>query len=514
MKIYLLRVSLLGLILVSCSKELDFNMLDDIRIRASATLPVATLILNLEDLVSDLNDSTLIVDPDGALRIFFRQDSVFTYAIDDILSIPDQDPFPLLVNKAQPEFRITLGLGTIAGAELTNVTFSSGLIGLNVNGNDTAQSDIRLALTFYNATLNGSTYSDTFTIAAGTADLLDSALIDGLTFDFTNGNSGINVLDIGIRIIDTAEVPNGAVYVCGVSLSQLGIFVASGYFGDRIQAAPPGSFDFQINGLENFSGGFFLTNPNLTLVTNSTVGLPIEITTDFVGENLELSRIALEANPFNIIASPSPGVVAASNLSLNPNNSKISEFLANIPQNIFYSGAIQINPNGRGAIENFIASNSKVVLDFIVDVPLELRLEDMRLEQTINDISLGADNPDLLDEITLFFKTENRFPFDLDLEVSFVDSVSGESLGGFNLPLLNAAPVDANGRVTAARQSETPIVFTSAQIDGFLLSNALRFTAKVNTTNGGQSDVKMYSDYDLVIQMASQIKANVKVSGE
>ena len=514
MKKRLVLVPFLGLILFSCSKELDFDMIDDIRIKTSATLPVASLTLNLEDLVSDIEDSTLVVDPDGALRIYYRQDSVFTYAIDDILSIPDQDPFPLFVNKSQPEFRITVGLGTIAGAELTSATFSSGLIALNVNGNDTAFSDIRLALTFYNATLNGSSYSDTFTLAAGTVDLLDSSLIDGLSFDFTNGNTGINVLDIGLKIIDTADVPSGAVYNCSVTLSQLGLDVASGYFGDRVQAAPPGSFDFEINGLENFSGGFYLTNPNLTLVTNSTVGLPIEITTDFVGENLELSRVSLDADPFNITASPSPGVVAVSNLSLNANNSKITDFLANIPQNIFYSGAIQINPNGRGAIENFIASTSEVVLDFVVDVPLELRLEDMRLDQTINDIAIGADNPDLLDEITLFFKTENRFPFDLDLAVSFVDSISGDSLGGFNLPLLRAAPVDANGRVSAANFSEIPIVFTSAQIDGFLLSDALRFIAKVNTTNGGQTDVKMYSDYDLKIQVASQIKANVTVSGE
>ena len=92
MKKYLLRVSLLGLILVSCSKELDFDMVDDIAINPSGTIPLATLTLNLGDLVNDI-DSTIVVDPDNSLRIYYRQDSVFTYSASDILTIPDQERF-------------------------------------------------------------------------------------------------------------------------------------------------------------------------------------------------------------------------------------------------------------------------------------------------------------------------------------------------------------------------------------------------------------------------------------
>ncbi|MGB0979463.1 MAG: hypothetical protein ACPGVV_08710, partial [Croceimicrobium sp.] len=114
------------LIFSACSKkELDFDMIDDLEVKSSATIPLASLTLSLEDLVADIEDSTLVVDQDNALRIYYRQDSVFTYSINDILTIPDQDPLPLPVDKTQPNFDLNVALGTIAGAQLYNAVFSS-----------------------------------------------------------------------------------------------------------------------------------------------------------------------------------------------------------------------------------------------------------------------------------------------------------------------------------------------------------------------------------------------------
>lgn len=499
----------------ACSKELDFDMIDDLKVKSSATLPIAALTLSLEDLVSDINDSTLVVDPDNALRIYYRQDSVFTYSINDILTIPDQDPLPLLVDRSQPTFDLGVALGTIAGAQLYNAVFESGRIAVSINAADTVQNDVRLAFTLRNATLNGSVYSDTFLLPAGTNAILDTSIINGLDFDFTDGGTAVNALNIGLELIDTANVATGNIIVCSIALQELAVEVATGYFGDRIQAAPPGDFDFNINGLDQFSGGFYLTNPSLTLVTNSTVGLPIQISTDFIGENNERRRIALDNAPFDITASPAPGVVAVSNLTLDGSNSQITEFLANIPQKIYYSGQIQINPAGPPppSTPNFISNTSNVVLDFEVNVPMEFRLQDMRLDETVADIGGGIDNLENLDLLTVFFRSENRFPFDLNLSVSFISAL-GDSINGFELPLLAAAPVDANGRVSAPIVQESPVIFDQDLIDDFLNMKDMRFVAKVNTTNGGQTAVKLYTDYDLKIQVAMQAKGNYQINSD
>lgn len=512
------KIGLLALaaaIVLGCSKELDFDMVDDIKVKSSATLPLAALSLSLEDLVTDIDDSTLVVDPDNALRIYYRQDSVFTYSLEDILSIPDQDPLPLVVDKSQPNFDLNVALGTIAGAQLYNAVFDRGRIAVEINASDTVDSDVRLAFTFRNATLNGVTYADTFLLPAGQTSVLDTSIINGLDFDFTDGGTAVNALNIGLEIIDTANIDQGNIVLCSVALENLGIDVATGYFGDRLQAAPPGDFDFNINGLEEFAGGFYLTDPRLTLVTNSTVGLPIEISTDFIGENAELSRVRLDNAPFQIQASPAPGVVAVSNLTIDPTNSQISEFLANLPNKIYYSGSIQINPAGPPppSTPNFISKTSDVVLDFEVDIPMEFRLEDMRLDEVVEDIGGGIDNLENLDELTLFFRSENRLPFDLNLRVSFINAL-GDSINGFELPLLSAAPVDANGRVSSPSVQESPVVFDQDLIDDFLAMQDMRFVASVNTTNNGQTAVKLFTDYDLDIQVAMQAKGNYKINSD
>lgn len=503
---------LLGLMLLSsCGKELDFDMIDDLKVESSAKIPLASLSLSLEDLTSDIEDSTLVVDPDKALRIYYRQDSVFSYSIEDILTIPDQDQIALPIEKTQPTFDLDVALGTIAGAQLFDATFSGGDVAVQITAPSAVSADTRFVLKFKNASINGVTFTDTFTIAAGDSVKIDSSDIDNLIFDFTNGGTAVNALSIGLELLDTANVQLGQIFTFGFALQNLDISVATGYFGDRSQAAPPGDFEFSINGLDEFVGGFYLTNPSLSLITNSTVGLPIEITTDFIGENAELTRVALDNAPFNILASPSPGVVATSFLTLDANNSQITNFLANIPQKIYYSGSIQINPNGQTATPNFISKTSDVVIDFEVDVPLEFRLEDMRLDQTIEDVGGGIDELENLEEFTVFFRSENRLPFDLTLDVSFVNAL-GDSINGFQLPLLNAAPVDGNGRVSSANIQEVNVEFTPELIDAFLQMRDLRFVARVNTTNGGQSAVKMYNDYDLKIQTAIEAKGNYSIS--
>ncbi len=504
----------MSLAIVSCSEELDFDMTDDIAINPSGTVPLATLTLNLGDLVNDV-DSSIVVDPNNALRIYYRQDSVFTYSASDILTIPDQDPFDLAVTKSQPFFRVGVALGTIAGAQLESATFSSGNIGMEIVARDSALSDIRFELTFYNAVLNGQTYSDTFTLEALQSNLIDSSAINGLTFDFSDGGNRVNFLDIGIKILDadTALMPANAAYTCGVALRDLGLEVASGYFGERTQAAPAGSFDFEINGIENFAGGLFLTDPSLSLITKSTVGLPIRIITDFDGQNLEGDIVSLEAPDFNILASPSPGVVQESRITLDANNSAITDFLANIPQKILYAGNVSLNPDGNVGPPNFISSSSDVVIDFEVSVPMEMRIDQMRLDQTIEDFKISAaGNEDFFEDLTLYFNSVNGLPLELSLRVILQDSISGDSIGGFDVGLLDAAPVNGVGRVIAPAIADNEVVFDQALILALLRSGSLRFIATVNSSNNGQDPVKMFTDYDLVIRAAIEANSNIKVN--
>ena len=119
---------------------------------------------------------------------------------------------------------------------------------------------------------------------------------------------------------------------------------------------------------------------------------------------------------------------------------------------------------------------------------------------------------DQLKELKLFFRVDNGFPFDVDLAVSFLDSVTGDSLEGLNLNLLNAAPVGPLGRVTQNVTSDETISLSSDQFPGLIRSNQMRIVAKLNTTDNNGNGVKMFTDYDLEIKIATSVQVNVPIS--
>ena len=96
--------------------------------------------------------------------------------------------------------------------------------------------------------------------------------------------------------------------------------------------------------------------------------------------------------------------------------------------------------------------------------------------------------------------------------MSFLDSVTGDSLEGLNLNLLNAAPVGPLGRVTQNVTSDETISLSSDQFPGLIRSNQMRIVAKLNTTDNNGNGVKMFTDYDLEIKIATSVQVNVPIS--
>lgn len=501
---------LAALVLGGCAKDVDFGMVDDISFSPSATVPVLNAKLTLEDLVAD-ESGVLQVDSTNAMRIYFRQDSVFNYTNTQLLQVPDQKPIPLVLNEALPFLRVGLGLGTIAGAELFDVFFKTGRLALKVDASGPAPTAIDFRLTWHNAQVNGQVLDTVFSLAPGQTQLLDSAFLIGAIVDLTAGGQGVNFIDLELAIENPADIPSGFNYNCEIGLRNLEVDAATGYFGNRVVNAPNGDFRFEIPGLENFSGGFALTNPSLKLIVTSSTGIPLDIHTNFTGENRDRERLRLDALAFRLASASAVGQSIVSTYLLDANTSNVAEFLSLLPQQILYSGFAEVNPMGKTSTANFISADSRVVVDFEADIPLELRLENMRFRQTIEDVALSFDQSELFESMTLYFRSVNEIPFDLGVSIAFLDSVTGDSINGTFLQILSPAQVDANGRVIAPYRGDDEVVLDAAQIAALMRSSALRFEARLSTDNQGQQEVKMYSDYSLQLQMAIDAKLNVRV---
>lgn len=504
---------LIGLLIIisGCARDkIDFDLLDDIRLNPQVQIPLLNAKLGLGDMVQE--DSTLTIDPDNGLRIVFRDDSLFGFTALEFVTIPAQDPTSLPLIKGQPAFDLDLGLGTLGDVELESAVFSKGYLRYILYSDSVISSNADVRLTIKNATIGGNAFSHLVSLPAMQDSIVDSVDVSGLTFDFSNGGTDVNFLGLKLELESADSASVGHVYNFGLNFVNLSIDNATGFFGRRQVNIPGGDFNFDVSSLEDFIDGFFLANPIIKLVTSTSVGMGIEINPDFDGVNGSGDIVPLNADPLVINAATSTTQMDTSILEISKQNSDIVSFLAALPRQILYAGNGIMNPNGNTGTPNFISKDSKVNIGLIIDLPLEIRAENMRLEQTINDVSLSADQEaDIVEELALFFNVANGFPFDVDVNVSFLDSITGDSINGVAIPLLNASPVDAQGRVIQKVETNYSVVFDQSQIDALLRSDKMNIKARINTSNNGQQVVKLFTDYDLDIKLATKVKVNYQL---
>lgn len=509
----ILWTGLLGVVLsfgLGCTNDkLDFGMTEDIRLSPEASVPLLKGKLTLENLITP-EDSLLTIDSSDALRIRYRQDSIYTFSAQDVLELPDQAPQNLKLNQSLNFVSSDLVLSTLAGAELTSVEFFQGDLNLDLAVNTAPSVPLDLEVSINNADLNGQTFTETFTLPANQTQVSTSTDLSDMIIDLSDGGSKVNFLSFRFEILNPQDLPSGEDLDITFQLAGIEIQEAQGFFGDRVIQAPSGSFDFEVNGLENFTNGLLLTAPQFTITAHNGFGLPVEMNTNFTGVNKENEKARLLPSPFVMAASPNPGQVEESNFVIDKNSSSIVPFLEIVPHQVLYSGRAELNPNGK-TFNNFINRNNELWLDFVADIPLQLRAKDMVLEETIKDVDFNIEKPDQIDSLALYFRSINRIPLGLELEVAFLESAGGDSLTGFNLSVMEAAPVNSQGQAERTVTVDSEAFISGTQVDELLRSNAVRIRAKASTGNFGNQEAQLYADDFLELQIAAKANFNLEL---
>ena len=497
-------------VIVSCSKDkLDFDMAKDIRFRPEVEASLVNAKLSLEDLAE--RDTNIIADPDNSLRIRYAKDSMFYISAADFVEIPEQNPISIPLPQSAPQINTDIALGTIGGVELDNATISEGTYVISLESSNPVTADINVEVVLKNAMQNGVVISKTVMIPSGGTTSKDSVDLTNVVFDFTGGQQKVNYIGMSMEVLNPASMTVGSSINVITQFKRLGLEEATGFFGQRSINIPGSNIDFDISGLDELVDGFYLTDPQLTLKTTSTLGAGLSMNLDLDGVNSGGSVVSLDAGTKPIDAAQDPNTPKTNTIIFDKNNSNIADFLANIPSEILFAGKVELNPSG--LTNNFITKESGVKLGMEVDVPLKLRADNIKLDKIIEGIDFLSDNPDEIDALTLIFYTDNGFPFDMSVDVKFLDKVTGDSIHGFQLPLLNAAPVDANGRVTEhASPERLEVPFTPEMLDRIKHSDKIHFVGKISTANNGNQVATLYTDYELGVKIAAQVKLNVKLN--
>ncbi len=501
----------LVILVSSCYKDkLDPGMLEDLRFSPELEVPLVNARLSLEDIVANDTSGIFQVDPDNFITIKFKEEGLFEFSPDAFVDIPDQDPqtFPVVVG--QPPVLLNMALGTIGGVELANTEFFQGIMELKLRSGSPLAEDVEVKLTIHNAQKASQDLSHNLILDAGDTLGRDSVSLPGYVFDFSNGGQNVNYISVGIELVNPPAALLGTALTYSIQFKSLDLQYATGFFGDRDVNIPSGDFSFDLSGIEKLASGFKITNPDLKLLIASNIGLPVLISPDLDGINSVNDVTPLDATPQMIAAATDTVGYDTSVISFNSGNSNISNFIASIPSTILYSGKAGLNPAGK-TTNNFIGRNAALSASIDVELPLEISIDNSILEQELTNIDIFSENPDEIEEITLIFRSSNGFPFDLDLSAAFLDSVTQDSVFGFDLGLLRAAETNANGVILQRGVYPAPreITFSGADLDILTSTNAIRFRAKLNTPGG--TPRKFFTHFDTEISIAARVKLNAKL---
>lgn len=275
-----------------------------------------------------------------------------------------------------------------------------------------------------------------------------------------------------------------------------------GYLG-KIEVASKEDNFIDLSFLDNIKSGFNLDAPELKLTINNSVGIPIEFQYNFIGKNKDGKIQDAQLNPFVInfpLVSELGQTKNTYQVYSNKNgNGKINELMSLPPHNIQVLGKIVINPVSDPTKNQFVKLGNTVNLNVEIDLPLSLRTNTFLL---VDSNSFDAKQFDAFKEVTLGLNIENRFPFEANLKIVFMNDSNNLAIDSVSYDkIITSAITDANGKTIQSAKSKTRISLDENKLKKLIANkaNKIKTYTTLVTENNGTKSVKIYSDYDMKI---------------
>lgn len=397
---------------------------------------------------------------------------------------------------------------TTENEELYQIDLNSGNIDFSFTSS--ISEPIRVQISLPSISVGGTPINRIINIAPNSTTNENINLAGGIIDLTTDPQQAYNIIPV---IVQASLVSSGTLQPIDSANSltvtygfgNIGFDVVRGYFGQKNIQIDESTLDLNLSFLKDLGGTVFLANPNIDLNVTNSIGAPIRLTLNMVGKTIAGQSVSLNA-PAQILPFPTvPGQTASGSLSYNRNNSQLPQLLSLPPDTLTTGGLIVLNPNGnQGA--NFIASSASIKIGMEADLPFELSASNIGFGDT-SDFDAAETLNGVL-EAKLRFRNVNRFPFDMIMDITFLDSLDSP-VHTISAPLVLSGVVDANGRVIAPTNSVSELALTRAAMPSILRAKKMAIKLRMSTSNNGTQVVKIYTDYD--IKMTVGVEATVRV---
>lgn len=438
------------------------------------SVPIAYGNLGLDDMIQD---SIFAVNPDSTLNLIFKE-KIVDIEFDSLFKIPDTT----IVEKIALAIDLDVAPGSsfinqiderqfdIENAEIKELGIKSG--GAQIKIENPIETGVFLTITLPGVTKDGTDLSVTSFVGEGTnANPTEFELyvdFSGYFMDLrgSDGNSW-NTL---VSVFDVQSDPNGdSVFVTNqdsiaisVSFQDVIPDYAKGYFGNRLISAKD---TIQLDFMNNFVAGSLLidsVNMDLNIINglsiiatglvnqlnsiNSRTNSNINLNHSIIGQNININPASGSWN------SLSPFIYS---IPIHSGNSNIQSFIENLPNQLILDYDIEINPLGNisGGNDVFYPL-SELSVEVDLNMPSRFSTNHLKFVDTVDfNIDQNPEGTRILNG-NLKLLADNYFPFDLDVELIFLDEQGFPIDTLFSDGLLQAGLPNISGKVLTPTFSE------------------------------------------------------------
>jgi hypothetical protein len=523
------------LLFTAChKKDYDFKKLStDIDWHPSLAAPLAYSTVELSNLITfpDTGDIILQEDSNSFMTLYYSAE-IYSASVADLLTLDDQqisekiglsDTLVLACAYAQflgidsvitlPAYSTTTEMAMPNGAEVDSISLRGGNLLWDISSN--FRHDITIDIIIPSATKNGLPYSQNIILDyTGTVPVLYNVNVDlsGYDLDLSAANNGGTANTVSATYSLTVNYDhNESVAITdsidfSMRFSGLDFENVYGYLGNQVVDIPETSSEFSTGGIS-----MSLVNPKLTLTINNSFGLPIDASFSKLEGGYDGGTISLTGVPnpieFEYPRVGEEGQSKATVISLDGTNSNLSEFMASGLSSLTFAGSATTNPDGNIG-SNFITADGKFSVDMEVELPLYGSISNFGIVDTM-DLNLSSLDSLPLASIDFVLNVENEFPFDINVQVYFVDDnfIIIDSLMQSSQKLIESCTVDGNGDLLSATNSQSVISINQALLDNVKNSTKIILVGSIATANNGTTPVKLYSNYKMDFDLG--VKANL-----
>ena len=325
------------------------------------------------------------------------------------------------------------------GTKLTRITMSAGLCTCQLPDLGDVKYEIQIS---YPSEGGSVILLDTNELAGGqnvelslenrVFDLDNNRLILDLKVRLKQGRLTETFFDVRVKFsdYDYSEIEGKVVKADGIDISK-------------------GSFDVDLDILNDINGTVRFTDPRLELVLNNRgLGIPFGVDMKFAGKDKDGQKdtLALSA-PLIFHGNSSATETEAIGQQVNKTNSNIVEFLSLLPRGeVSYFGKVALNPEGEE--NNVIYKDASLKMDINISVPLALT-GNLSYCDTVTEIDIDQKYADKIVEGAVVLNVqENGLPLDLSVPKMVL-------LNEMNLPLDTIAVTGADegtGKIKAGQK--------------------------------------------------------------